>query len=426
MPTQELPPRLAWDFYPDGLTRDDLLARLPDAVQKTGHITSDETWSGAIHITGDVQVDPGVTLTIEPGTLVLIAARSDDQHHGELHPIDQFNPKDPPRDDAELIALGVEEGGELIVRGTAAEPVIFTSDAVDPQNDDWCGLGFGPGARVDMTRAIVEFGRVLGIRSSDVVIRQSILRNMMEAVVIGGIGPETDPQTCLELTPTLTQNYIYNTGRHAVTVRSGAPTISHNVILARPDMDTTGWEHGPLGVDFPTCAVIHHNYLDAGQPRPYGGEIHGEYVEFTEPEGFVMAGICPFTFEFNTVTGSPLAVIGHAGPWSLAHNNIIPVAASGPATQSPYGHGWNHEITCVSAYDHRPEQSDQWQFAFLERLGGVPLVEVFSAPNNYWGALDPQEIERCLKTGEGLQIEYQPFETEFITEALPNWHEFEW
>ncbi|MFC1999973.1 hypothetical protein ACFLXE_04350 [Chloroflexota bacterium] len=409
------------------MTRDDLLARLPEAVVKTGDVTANETWSGTIHVMGDVLVQTDATLTIEAGTLVLVAARSDDQQAGGMGDLDLFNPKDPPYDGQNRTSFRVS--GTLIINGSQEEPVILTSDATNPQNDDWGDvlLKPEPGCKVEITRAIIEFTGSVGIDSSEVMVRQSILRNMMGCVVIGGMGPETDPDTALDLTPTLTQNYIYNGGRHMVTVRSGAPTISHNVIMARPDMDTTGWEQGPLGLDFPSCPVIHHNYLDGSQPRPYDGEIFGEYLEFTQPEGFVMAGICPFTFEYNTVTGSPLAIIGHAGNWSLQHNNIIPIPATGAAAQSPYGHGWNSTLTGIHAYDHRPEPSDQWQFVFLEEMGGVPLEEEFSAPNNFWGTADPHGIEELLKPGNGcLRIEYQPFEAEFIVEALPDWHEFEW
>ena len=57
----------------------------------------------------------------------------------------------------------------------------------------------------------------------------------------------------------------------------------------------------------------------------------------------------------------------------------------------------------------------------------VPLLNVLSAPNNYWGTDNAREIESCLKTGAaGLRIEYRPFATEFIPEALPNWREFPW
>ena len=42
-----------------------------------GRIRWDETWRGEIHVVGDIIVEQGFTLTIEPGTKVLIAANSD-------------------------------------------------------------------------------------------------------------------------------------------------------------------------------------------------------------------------------------------------------------------------------------------------------------------------------------------------------------
>ena len=38
----------------------------------SGTLAANTTWSGVVHVTGDVIVPAGVTLTINPGTLVLI------------------------------------------------------------------------------------------------------------------------------------------------------------------------------------------------------------------------------------------------------------------------------------------------------------------------------------------------------------------
>ncbi|MBI5061769.1 MAG: hypothetical protein HZB67_05655 [Candidatus Aenigmarchaeota archaeon] len=46
-------------------------------TERHGRITSDETWSGTIKITGDIIVSRGTTLTIRPGTTVLVAANMD-------------------------------------------------------------------------------------------------------------------------------------------------------------------------------------------------------------------------------------------------------------------------------------------------------------------------------------------------------------
>ncbi len=143
-PIHGLPPQLAWDYYPHGLTHASLVARLPEAERKSGRLTADETWSGVIHMTGDVEVLPGATLTIEPGTLVLVAARSDDRRSGPAKPLDPMNPKDPPLDGSQRTSLHVQ--GSLLARGTRDQPVIFTSDAAEPRNDDWDALAFAPGA----------------------------------------------------------------------------------------------------------------------------------------------------------------------------------------------------------------------------------------------------------------------------------------
>lgn len=44
----------------------------------TGHISADQIWSGEIRLTGDVWIDEGVTVTVEPGTTIRVAANSDD------------------------------------------------------------------------------------------------------------------------------------------------------------------------------------------------------------------------------------------------------------------------------------------------------------------------------------------------------------
>jgi hypothetical protein len=45
-----------------------------NGTAKTGAIAADETWSGAIDVTGDVTVNTGVTLTVAEGALVQVAA----------------------------------------------------------------------------------------------------------------------------------------------------------------------------------------------------------------------------------------------------------------------------------------------------------------------------------------------------------------
>lgn len=128
----------------------------------TGLLTRDTQWSGAILVTGDLIVPPGVTLTILPGTRVLFA-----HHRG-------------PGTGLEAGCLDIR-GGRLLARGLATAPVWFTSDAPEPRPGDWRYLQLRDGcphAESEVSCAIVEFAR-LGIlvwsaapRITDVFVRQ--------------------------------------------------------------------------------------------------------------------------------------------------------------------------------------------------------------------------------------------------------------
>jgi RHS repeat-associated protein len=76
-----------------------------------GNITSSETWLGGntYHITGNVVVLGGATLTIEPGAVIKLGSK---------------------------LGIEVQTGGILNARGTVAQPIIFTSDRDDSIGGD--------------------------------------------------------------------------------------------------------------------------------------------------------------------------------------------------------------------------------------------------------------------------------------------------
>lgn len=82
-----------------------------------GSITQDTTWQGEVLVTNSVVVEPGVTLTVLPGTHVKF------QHYRGYR---------EPEKKLSLLVLG-----SIIAEGTADQPIYFTSDAADPQNGDW-------------------------------------------------------------------------------------------------------------------------------------------------------------------------------------------------------------------------------------------------------------------------------------------------
>jgi len=85
-----------------------------EEIVKTGILSADETWTAenVYILDGRVVVDDGVTLTIEPGTII--------------------KAEDAQGSDAS--ALIVARGGKLMAEGTAESPIIFTSvnDGIQP------------------------------------------------------------------------------------------------------------------------------------------------------------------------------------------------------------------------------------------------------------------------------------------------------
>jgi len=100
-------------------------ANYPDATTTKGnaqfsrstgtHIANNETWSGVIKLDGWVYVDAGATLTIEAGTIIRGTEKS---------------------------GLFIERGGKINAVGTAASPIVFTSNqgAGLRSNSDWAGI----------------------------------------------------------------------------------------------------------------------------------------------------------------------------------------------------------------------------------------------------------------------------------------------
>jgi len=97
----------------------------PSDEVKTGEITANETWSAdrIYFLQGRVVVKDGVTLTIEPGTII----------------------KGKAGDGLNASVLIIARGGKLMAQGTAANPIIFTSEL------DNIALGQKTGTNLDET-----------------------------------------------------------------------------------------------------------------------------------------------------------------------------------------------------------------------------------------------------------------------------------
>ncbi len=122
-------------------------------------------WSGQVTVREDVVIPRGGSLTVLPGTVVRFAFRDDDgDGWGDA-------------------SIRVE--GDLRVRGTAARPVVFTSERQPPSPGRWGELRVDFGA-VDLSNTVIE-GSTRGLHThfSSGTVRDGIFRYNVDGTRLG-------------------------------------------------------------------------------------------------------------------------------------------------------------------------------------------------------------------------------------------------
>lgn len=199
-------------------------------VNKTTHgrIRQDEIWRGKIHIIGDIIVEEGFTLTIEPGTRVLIAANQDvenlfDQPFDMQQGIRQEHPDEDPyyrgvhfgepfRDEGNHISIRIH--GTLHAVGTPEQMITITSDSPTPGIYDWNSFQFDHGI---FSYSIMEYYRHFD-PGNGTVVSHNILRHVGECAV------------CANSSVVVENNMIYDAGHELVDMHNAFPTIRNNTI----------------------------------------------------------------------------------------------------------------------------------------------------------------------------------------------------
>ncbi len=222
-------------------------------VNKTtrGRILQDEIWRGEIHIIGDIIVEEGFTLTIEPGTRVLVAANQDvenlfDWPFDMQQGIRQEHPDEDPyyrgvhfgepfRDEGNHISILVH--GTLHAVGTPERMITITSDGSTPGIYDWNFFQFDHGI---FSYCIMEHYRGLN-PGNDTVVSRNILRHVGECAV------------CANSSVVVENNMIYDAGHELVDMHNASPTIRNNTI----------------GPNTNRCGIV----IDGGSPLIAGNTI---------------------------------------------------------------------------------------------------------------------------------------------------------
>lgn len=198
------PPPLTPAPIPAPTTPESVEDKAPQTIVKRGIITTDETWSGEILVTGHIFVPEGVTLTIEPGTVVKFK-----HYRGYKRPWER---------------LGMTIGGTLIAVGTPDKQIWFTSDAEDPVNGDWHMIRFENAGTDNVIKyAVIEFAQQgVNMWNSSPTVSHTIVRwNNWEGIYLESYSK-----------PIIEYNLIYENGYNGIAMEQfNDATLKYNTVL---------------------------------------------------------------------------------------------------------------------------------------------------------------------------------------------------
>ena len=199
-------------------------------VVREGVLTQDATWRGNVLLATWVDVPRGITLTIEPGTMVLFEAHRD------------------YRDPVKTTGLSVS-GGTLLANGTAEEQIWFTSAEGEPLNGDWEGISLTDTADSRISYTVIEFAE-FGVAQFDSAV--SVTHSIVRWVNWEGLYAERSR-------PIFDHNLLYANGYHEIALEqyNTDVQITNNVFAG-----------GHFGAHFEeTTALVEGNVFE-GYPGP--------------------------------------------------------------------------------------------------------------------------------------------------------------
>jgi subtilisin family serine protease len=300
---------------------------------------------GVYYVSGDLEVESGAQLTIDPGVIVRVAP-----DHLQAGP------------DAARVKITVKSGGTLNIAGTLASPVTFESftDAAPGQND-WSGIEFEVGSSGSISNAIFRnAGRALttripitlsnvtvedgiaGIDSyANLTATNSIFRDLgSNAIVVRGGNLTTNnieirdcdgygiSDTATHGSVSIDDSYIHDLGGYGIilTHTSGAITIENSVVERS---ETTGILLAVnAGID--RCAVRDNDiglWLLGG---PSAITVSHSTIRGNTTTGIYALGSVVATLQADTVTNSPVGVFFDSGSnGTISDNSLIQSNSAG-------------------------------------------------------------------------------------------------
>jgi hypothetical protein len=262
------------------------------ALTTSGIISTDETWSGTVNVTGDIQVLHGV-LTILPGTVVRFDTLNDNFVNGFGSPGQIF--------------FMAEQDGAIKAVGTPAQPILFTTASTHPTRGNWgqvhlTALDNDP--VTELRYCIFEYNRAgVGMRNdaglpavSAPIIDHCVFRHFPNAGVYGASGCAATITNCwfedisgsgvfLHGANTVTVRHCYFTGLSTGIINAGITgynqqhLVLDHITIHNIDFDLTAtpqwWTgYGIYSANAPYCSLTVSNSIINDCTR-YGMKMNG-------------------------------------------------------------------------------------------------------------------------------------------------------
>jgi parallel beta-helix repeat protein len=334
-------------------------AQVVGTVVPGGTLAASTTWAlaGAPYLlTGDLSVNAGTTLTVEPGVTVLFLAFQDDQAGGWWS------------NKSELI---VNSGGTLTAIGTAAAPITFTALGAAPQVGDWGGIRFeswmSPSASGTL-RYVEVRGAEVGVQAEGTAVALSLEDGLYR-------GNQTGIEADDGAAPTIRGNQVTDNTGTGIYLDSAPATVSNNTVSG----NSTGiyaTAYGAATRATLTGNTITGNRSTGVQLAEYGAALVSGNTITGNSTGTPMAGAGGLSYSnWYTNTGQVTPLIQGN---TITGNQGAEVVLSGQYAQV--------QLTGNNLYDPAPTAWDSYDLSYT---GTAPLDARF----NYWGPTSTAEMD---------------------------------
>jgi len=211
-------------------------ALLAQRFTTSGTLVCNEIWNGRIHITGDVVVPEGVTLSIKAGTEITFASESD--YDADL----------PVAADLGINKCNLIIKGDLEIQGTEDNEVIIGEKVYDLNTEStisWGGIIFdGTNGNSVIEHCVIRYADI-GIsfagHSTAIITQNTIAENSVGIMVIGSASPQIRSNrihdnvlwgiSCYEDSfPIINDNIVEKNEVGIGSTDSSSPTITCNTV----------------------------------------------------------------------------------------------------------------------------------------------------------------------------------------------------